>query len=70
MKALLNILGGLLLLGGIGGAIYIVVSVGTHTEGFETLEEMIPVLVSHALALFFGMVCIGIGQRIGKPSTE
>jgi len=46
------------------------VSVGTEKEGFQALGDMIPVLVFHALALFFGMVCIGIGQRIGKPSVE
>jgi hypothetical protein len=46
------------------------VAVASEKEGFKALGEMIPVLVFHALALFFGMVCIGIGQRIGKPSAE
>jgi len=45
------------------------VSVGQQKEGFETLREMIPVLVFHAIALFLGMVCIGIGQRVGKTSA-
>ena len=69
MKVFLNILGGLLLIGGIGLAIYIVVAVANQEEGFKALSEMVPELAGHALALFFGIVCIGIGQRIKKQAA-
>jgi hypothetical protein len=39
------------------------VAVATHTEGFETLREMIPALAFHAVAMFLGMVFIGLGQK-------
>jgi hypothetical protein len=39
------------------------VAVATHTEGFETLKEMIPALAFHVLAMFLGMVFIGLGQK-------
>jgi len=29
---------------------------------------MIPVLVFHTVAMFLGMVCIGLGQRLKKPA--
>jgi len=44
------------------------VAVATHTEGFETLIEMIPVLAFHTVAMFLGMVFIGLGQRLKKPA--
>ncbi|MFC1954827.1 hypothetical protein ACFLVZ_03290 [Chloroflexota bacterium] len=68
MKVFLNSLGGLLFLTGVGWAIYIVVAVATHREGFTTLTELIPALAFHAGVLFAGMVCIGLGQRIKKSA--
>jgi len=66
MRVFLNILGGLLFPAGTGWAIYIVVAVSTHQEGFSTLIELIPALVFHAATLFAGMVCIGLGQYLKK----
>ena len=63
MKTFLNIIGGILLLGGIGWGVYIIVAVAAHTEGFEALKDMIPALAGHAVAMFIGMVLIGLGLR-------
>ncbi|HUT67542.1 MAG TPA: hypothetical protein VMW86_03205 [Dehalococcoidales bacterium] len=39
-------------------------------EGFTTLTELIPALAVHAVALFAGMVCIGLGQRVKKQAAQ
>lgn len=68
MSILLKSLGGLFLLAGIGWAAYIIVAVATHMEGFTTLRQILPWLILHAGALFSGMVLVGLGQRVNKPS--
>ena len=41
----------------------------TQMEGYETLTDFIPGLAGHAVAMFLGMVFIGLGQRL-KSQTR
>jgi hypothetical protein len=45
------------------------VAVATDMEGFATLSETIPALVFRAVAMFLGMVCIGLGQRMKQQTA-
>jgi len=37
-------------------------------EGYATLTEAIPALAGHAVAMFVGMVFIGLRQQAKKPA--
>ena len=39
-------------------------------EGYEKLTDFIPGLAGHAVAMFLGMVFIGLGQRLNKQSAQ
>lgn len=41
----------------------------TQMEGYATLTDFIPGLAGHAVAMFLGMVFIGLGQRLKKQAA-
>ena len=38
-------------------------------EGYKSLTDFIPGLAGHAVAMFLGMVLIGLGQRLKKQAA-
>jgi hypothetical protein len=45
------------------------VAAATQMEGYETLTKFIPGFAGHAVAMFLGMVFIGLGQRLKKAEA-
>jgi hypothetical protein len=39
-------------------------------EGYDTFADYIPGIAGHAVAMFLGMIFIGLGQRMKQPVTE
>ena len=44
-------------------------AVSIFEDGFATLTQMIPALIFHAVAMFLGMVFIGLGQRARQQAA-